>query len=140
MTKFKPRTGLDALIVHCSASPNTGSIGSFEIDQWHRANGWIKCGYHLVIQRDGTIDRHHTRPLQSQGAHAKGHNDRTIGICLVGTDEFTDEQMESLRLILNGYRMDYPDVDILGHRDLPGVNKECPSFDVERWYLSGSLP
>ena len=26
-----------------------------------------------------------------------------------------------------------PDAEILGHRDLPNVHKDCPSFDVKRW-------
>ena len=27
----------------------------------------------------------------------------------------------------------YPDAEILGHRDLPNVHKDCPAFDVKRW-------
>jgi len=25
---------------------------------------------------------------------------------------------------------DYPDARVVGHRDLPGVKKDCPCFDV----------
>jgi len=25
---------------------------------------------------------------------------------------------------------DYPEAKVVGHRDLPGVKKECPCFDV----------
>jgi len=29
---------------------------------------------------------------------------------------------------------DFPEAVILGHRDLPGVRKECPCFDAENEY------
>ena len=29
--------------------------------------------------------------------------------------------------------LDYPDAEILGHRDLPWVRKSCPCFDVKEW-------
>lgn len=32
---------------------------------------------------------------------------------------------------LNGYAPEY--VTILGHRDLPGVRKECPCFNTKKW-------
>jgi len=28
----------------------------------------------------------------------------------------------------------YPKAKILGHRDLPGVRKACPCFDVRKWW------
>ena len=30
----------------------------------------------------------------------------------------------------------FPQIKIVGHRDLPGVNKACPSFDVAGWLKS----
>ena len=27
----------------------------------------------------------------------------------------------------------YPQAKVVGHRDFPGVNKACPSFDVKTW-------
>ena len=35
--------------------------------------------------------------------------------------------------LLKSLRKDFPDATILGHRDLPGVRKECPCFSVKEW-------
>ena len=97
-----------------------------------------------MIRTDGTIER--GRPLESIGAHAKGHNDESIGICLIGgidskghsVDNFTQAQKDSLRELV-GYLKDtyYPDAEVLGHRDL-GAKKDCPCFDVREFLRCGS--
>ena len=53
-----------------------------DIDRWHRERGWLKIGYHYVIKRDGTVET--GRELEEVGAHAKGHNAISVGICMVG--------------------------------------------------------
>lgn len=35
--------------------------------------------------------------------------------------------------LLKSICIDFPDAVILGHRDLPGVHKECPCFDTKAW-------
>jgi hypothetical protein len=30
--------------------------------------------------------------------------------------------------------VDYPQAEVLGHRDIPGVKKDCPSFNVKEWW------
>ena len=98
-------------------------------------------GYHFVILTDGTIQR--GRPLEAIGSHVKGYNNCSVGICLIGgvdtkgksVDNFTEEQKESLKCLLDYLRGYYKDeVDVLGHRDFAGVNKDCPCFDVKGWY------
>lgn len=50
-------------------------------------------------------------------------------------DNFTEEQKESLKCLLDYLRGYYKDeVTVLGHRDFAGVNKDCPCFDVKGWY------
>ncbi len=129
------------LVVHCAATPPAMDIGIVEIRQWHMQRGFSDVGYHYVIRRDGTIEtgRPHTRP----GAHARGYNRNSLGICLVGgvkqgsvgTAEanFTPAQYLTLQTLLDDLSTQYPDAEILGHRDLPGVSKACPSFDVREW-------
>lgn len=127
------------LVVHCAATGPDLDIGVKEIDEWHRARGWSGVGYHYVIRHDGTIER--GRPLEKVGAHVKGHNTYSIGICLVGGADdtgkpeanYTAAQYASLRLILDGLVRRFPDSNILGHCDFPGVAKACPSFDVNDW-------
>jgi len=64
-----------------------------------------------------------------------------IGICYEGgldkngkpADTRTLAQNQALYSLLESLCLSYPDAEILGHRDLPNVHKDCPSFDVKRW-------
>ena len=44
--------------------------------------GTRDIGYHFVIQRNGEVDE--GRPIEQTGAHVKGHNHDSIGICYIG--------------------------------------------------------
>ena len=151
------RTTTNLIVVHCSATVEGNDIGFAEIDEMHKNRGFlhretgIHCGYHEIIRLDGTIEL--GRPLDQIGAHAKGFNSRSIGICLVGgiaadgeaEDTFTSMQRESLLYTLLHKRRVYKDATILGHRDLsPDLNndgvitpdeymKECPCFSVKEF-------
>lgn len=127
----------DMIIVHCSSTLPHMDIGVKEIKHWHvNERGWSDIGYHLVIKRDGSFEN--GRPLDINGAHAKGYNHRSIGICLVGgmksKDEyeanFTLAQYDSLKHAVKYLKSVYPIEVVLGHRDLPGVTKTCPCFNV----------
>ena len=48
-------------------------------------------------------------------------------------DTRTPAQKASLEDLLYSLVLDYPDAEILGHRDLPWVRKSCPCFDVKEW-------
>lgn len=138
---YKNRETTKYLVVHCSATQNVSSFTWKTIDQMHRQQGWLGIGYHFVILTDGTIQR--GRPLEAIGSHVKGYNNCSVGICLIGgvnakgksVDNFTEEQKESLKCLLDYLRGYYKDeVVVLGHRDFAGVNKDCPCFDVKGWY------
>jgi len=124
------------LVVHCSATPASHDIGAKEIRQWHLDRNWSDIGYHYVIRRDGTVEK--GRDDSISGAHAKGFNSNSLGVCLVGgvnddldpDSNFTINQFNSLSRLLKGLKVQYPDAEIKGHRDLKGVKKACPSFDV----------
>jgi N-acetyl-anhydromuramyl-L-alanine amidase AmpD len=141
--KWKKLKSVDYIVVHCSATPEYMNIGVEEIRRWHRQRGWMDVGYHYIIRRDGTIEI--GRPNTAPGAHARGFNHVSLGICLVGGVEsdkkaaernYTHAQWDALgSLIADLYEM-YPEAEILGHRDLPKVNKDCPSFDVRAWWTA----
>jgi N-acetylmuramoyl-L-alanine amidase len=124
---------IDKIIIHCSATPPSMDIDAKEIDRWHRNKGWSQIGYHFVIKRDGEIQD--GRPLELIGAHVKGYNTGSIGICLVGgveegnvshaQDNFTDKQWRSLRNLLKICKADYKKATIHGHNEY--ANKACPS-------------
>lgn len=133
-------------VIHCSATQPHVDVGATDIDRWHRQRGFLKIGYHYVIRRNGGVET--GRSLDEPGAHAQGVNHKSIGICLVGgldskgrpANNFTDEQWSSLETLLKSLRTLFPHVKtILGHRDLHGVKKDCPCFDVrtviEDWGL-----
>jgi N-acetylmuramoyl-L-alanine amidase len=138
--KPMPPADVDHIVIHCSATRESQDIGAADIDRWHRQRGFLKIGYHYVIRRNGDVEV--GRPLDEPGAHARGWNHRSIGICLAGgvmpngrtpEDNFTVAQWDALDRTLKYLRYKFPQADIVGHRDLPGVNKACPSFDVAEW-------
>ena len=102
----------------------------------HRARGFADIGYHYYITRDGVV--HAGRALYQVGAHATGYNEHSIGICYEGgldirgrpCDTRTPEQKETLRKLLERLKEDYPEAKVVGHRDLPGVKKDCPCYNV----------
>lgn len=140
---FKKRSSTDMIVIHCAATQPKDNIDWKTIDQMHRQRGFLAIGYHFVIKTDGTIQE--GRPLDSIGAHAQGYNDRSIGICLIGginkngqsVNNFTKAQFHSLDTLVKALVKEYPTIDqIVGHRDLPGVHKDCPCFDAVARYHS----
>lgn len=117
-------------------------IGAATIREWHLARGFSDIGYHFVIWRDGHIET--GRPLERIGAHARGHNSDSIGVCLVGgvNDEdepefnYTCRQMGALCNLVDALVEDFDIGQVLGHRDLPGVTKACPSFNAIAFFGS----
>ena len=118
-------------------------IGAREIRSWHVSppRNWADIGYHYVIRRDGTLEV--GRPLTVPGAHVEGYNSKSLGICLVGgindqgepEDNFTAIQKAVLRSRINWLKAaDFKHAEVIGHRDVPGVKKACPSFNVRTWY------
>lgn len=130
------KTKIKGLVVHCSATKANHDVNADEIDRWHRQKGWSGIGYHFVIKRDGTIEN--GRMIDETGAHARGFNKGTLGICMVGgrgdngkpENNFTPEQERALEKLIKELYDFYPITFIVGHRDLPKVNKACPCFKV----------
>lgn len=129
------------IIVHCAYTPPQMDIGAADIDRWHREKGWMMIGYHAVIKRDGTIED--GRPLARTGAHVRGMNSRSRGICLIGgmnkakdgpEVNYTDEQYASLRKLIVEWQTDhFPSAIVAGHTDFD-KNKTCPNFDAAHWF------
>ena len=110
-----------------------------DIDRWHRERGFLKIGYHFVIKRDGTVET--GRELLEVGAHAKGHNSRSVGVCMIGgmkqessasETNFTKAQWASLAKVVDELVETFPEARVRGHDEV--ANKECPTFNVAAWY------
>jgi hypothetical protein len=131
---------IEMIIIHCSATPEGRDVSTDEIRSWHLDRGWSDIGYHFVVELDGTVND--GRPLEISGAHAKGHNSNSIGICYVGgldesgepKDTRTPEQEKALVELLENLKDQYPEAQIIGHRDVS--DKDCPCFDASEEYMN----
>ena len=131
------RKATTMIILHCSATREGQDIKAKTIKQWHKDRGFDDIGYHYVIDLDGTIEKGREEDLV--GAHCKGHNATSIGICYVGgcdknmkpKDTRTPEQKRSMlslvRKLVNKYKI--PVTQIWAHHDFD-KHKACPSFDI----------
>lgn len=126
---------IDEIIIHCTATEDGVSYTASDIDRWHKANGWQGIGYHFVVLLDGTVEA--GRSVAAVGAHCKGHNQRSIGVCYVGglrngkpADTRTPEQRKALRNLVATLRHCYPAIaKVSGHNDYAA--KACPCFNVK---------
>lgn len=130
------------LTIHCAATPEGRPNTAKEVSQWD-INRFGQISYHWVVELDGKAVR--TLPDKTRGAHVARKNTGNIGICYVGgmdaamknaKDTRTDAQKETLKRLVAEYRAKYPGIEVLGHRDWPGVAKACPSFNARKEYAS----
>jgi len=123
---------INKVIVHCSDTPASMDIGAKTIKDWHiNDRNFSDIGYHFVIRRSGLIE--FGRPVELSGAHAKGHNDESIGICLVGRDSFTPEQFKALKSLYNSCQNIFGlDITAHGHNEF-NSHKTCPNFEVSNY-------
>lgn len=136
---------IDEIYVHCAYTPPSMDIGRDRIDEWHRERGFNEIGYHYVIRRSGEIE--FGRDKETEGAHVRGHNMRSLGICLVGgmsaldnrpDFNYTRAQLRILDELLTDLTEQHPDARVLGHRDTDAA-KACPCFDVQEWWYEGAI-
>jgi len=120
---------IEEIIIHCSATPNGRDDRASDIHQWHKARKWSGIGYHYVVEISGKIVK--GRPDYWQGAHASGHNKNSLGICLIGTDEFNSEQWFNFENLVRELIINHPKAKIIGHNEIS--DKTCPGFDVQEW-------
>ena len=137
---------IDKIIVHCSATQEGKHISAATIDKWHKKRGWRGIGYHYVVGLNGDIE--YGRSIYESGAHVKGHNKGSIGICYIGgveaergpdgdwvaKDTRTPEQKETLLMLLKVLKKLHPDATIHGHNEFAA--KSCPCFDANKEYCN----
>jgi N-acetylmuramoyl-L-alanine amidase len=115
----------------------------------HRKRGFNKIGYHIYIRLSGKEEfgRDLTQPGRfEQGAHSKGENDSSIGVCFeggvrasepnVGFDSRTPEQIATMIKVIDRLQLRYPGSIVEGHRDMPEAATQCPGFNARLWWDS----
>ena len=130
---------LNRIILHCAATREGKDFSVDTIREWHvNGRGWSDIGYHWVIRLDGSIEV--GRPLEKSGAHTKGHNKDSVGVCYIGgcdadgkpKDTMNPEQEKAWRMIVLSLRTLYGDLTIHGHNEF--AKKACPSFIVKEQF------
>ena len=129
---------VNKIVLHCSATPEGRDVSVETIKQWHLDRGWSDIGYHYVIDLKGNL--HEGRPVERQGAHVRGLNKNSIGICYVGglsskmapKDTRTEFQKGRLNSFIMELMDKYPEATLHGHNEFS--SKACPSFDVQEEY------
>ena len=120
------------LVTHCSDTPDDEGVTVADIHAMHLGFGWDGAGYHVIITRDGLC--HAGRPEYWQGAHVKGRNHDSLGVCLIGRHIFTSAQFAALETLLLDWQGRYPKAEVVGHRDIQETSKTCPNFDAGQWW------
>ncbi|MCC7413347.1 MAG: N-acetylmuramoyl-L-alanine amidase [Gammaproteobacteria bacterium] len=164
MGRRRSLESIDTLVIHCSATPNGRWTTPEDIDRWHAARGFrrdmsisphdspglLHIGYHYVLLTTGAVTM--GRPEIESGAHVTGHNDHTIGLCMIGTDAFSPAQWETLCRHVTQQQQRRPGIRVCGHRDLSPDRdgdgrveahewlKICPGFSVADWLAGGMTP
>ena len=130
---------INKIILHCSATREGQNISTETIRGWHvNERGWSDIGYHFVVLLDGTVDK--ARPVKRQGAHVRGKNKGSIGICYIGgcdadmnpKDTRNEAQKKSLEELISYLMESYDDATLHGHNEFS--SKACPSFNVQEIY------
>ncbi|AVM52242.1 N-acetylmuramoyl-L-alanine amidase [Bacteroides zoogleoformans] len=141
---------INYIVVHCSGTREDCPYEVDDLRRDHLRRGFKDIGYHYYIRRDGTVAR--TRPIELPGAHVKGFNKYSIGICYEGgldrqgraKDTRTPIQRAALRLLVSQLLCRFHQARVCGHRDLsPDLDgsgtveprewvKRCPCFEVSK--------
>lgn len=117
------RSSTRYLIIHHAAS--TGDV--YAIHNAHLAKGWKGIAYNFYIRTDGTI--YEGRGWDKEGGHTEGYNSNSIGICMEGNYETTQDvpiaQQRSCIALMAEALSRYPSItSIGGHNDYNST--ACP--------------
>lgn len=128
------RESTNRIILH-HAEANTCSAE--DIHNWHKDNGWGGAGYHFLIRKNGKIYR--LRPEKAIGAHAKGSNYNSIGICFEGSynvETMPDAQIVAGQELVAYLQSKYGISTVQKHSDVNSTDcpgKNFPFAQISTW-------
>ena len=136
---------ISEVVVHASETYTNANIGAEEIQLRHNDAGHLGIQYHLVIRRDGTLQRGLPLDNVSDASDINRHKFNCIDVCLVGgvnvateadnpllnlsASSFTISQMKTLESILEIFYQIVPGGQVMGHNDID-LSSQDPYFDV----------
>jgi N-acetylmuramoyl-L-alanine amidase len=129
---------IDNIVIHCTATPQMTTVQQIQA-YWRNVLKWRNPGYHIIVMPSGMAVELAHDSVVCNGV--KGHNENSLHISYIGGvdgknkpfDNRTEAQKVTMIKYIINWRWKYPSAKILGHRDFKGVNKACPSFDVQKW-------
>lgn len=144
------------VILHCSDS-HFGNASL--IAKWHvMERGWNGIGYHFVILNGwvaaGAYHPHFNghvetgRPLdndpfieeQEVGAHVRGHNRQSVGICLIGkSGQFTDEQLNAALPCVHMLEQQFGDIELFQHSHFDAKKAYCAGLNMSQFQSNYQL-
>lgn len=120
---------ISGIIIHCSDSDIKKHDDISIIREWHIQRGFNDVGYQIFIKKNGVAQL--GRPVEKIGAHCRGENNYTIGICLSGRSKFTKKQIKEAAKWVKHYMaiFELGSKDVYGHNEF-NSKKTCPNIDM----------
>ncbi|GEM_PF-7002828 len=105
-----------------SADQTVEQIHNYHINH----NGWLGIGYNALVDKNGNV--FWSRGIEYVGAHCKGYNETSVGICAIGnmeTGQMPEKQKTSIIKLVQDIKTFYPSITtVCGHKELAAT--DCP--------------
>ena len=132
-------------IIHATESFKNQNLTALEIHDDHKERGFDTIQFHMIIRRDGTMQRGLPTTLASK-ADPKEYRNEAVNIAMVGGidaptgtpnansfrsgNSFTLAQYKTLDVFLDTFFKQYPGAEVYGYGELDEAAGD-PYFDVE---------
>lgn len=116
------RNTIDMIVLHHAEA---SKCSPKDIHWWHICAGYSGIGYHYFVDKLGNVYR--GRPDDVIGAHAKGHNSTSIGVCFEGRynkEVMPQAQLEAGKELIAYLKKKYNITTVKRHKDLMAT--DCP--------------
>jgi N-acetylmuramoyl-L-alanine amidase len=135
---------IDSIVLHTAGAynPKTGKVvhqSMEDVRRYHiESNGWTDIGYHAFVDKDGHLT--YGRSVDQAGAHARGFNAHSLGLCVSGHGDYEEWSPAQLKAVIAQcvdwcHAYGIKPAMVLGHNETdehggPPVYKSCPGIWV----------
>ena len=126
------------IIIHHSLTKDSETVSWGAIRTFHKSKKFSDIGYHYGIENlRGQTEILVGRTTDKKGAHCKGFNSDSIGICFIGNfdvDAVPKESWDAGVKLVRFLRAQYGINEVLGHTEL-NSKKSCPGkkFNLDKF-------